>query len=154
MAVPEHIELAKNGPGAVNAWRAAHGGAPLDLHNAVLPKVILPGAHLAGCQLTNVDFSGGDLSGADLAGALLNEANLDAANLDGATLERANLHDAHPRAGRLSVHGIDAHGGAAGVEGQVDAHLVGAGRRSRHSEVDAHRRMVAKVGREPRRRSP
>ena len=94
MANPEHIEIVKQGAGAIAKWRADHPDATFELAKANLSKTQLGGVDLSGANLSRANFSKADLSGANLSRAHLSRADLSEANLNGANLSKAYLNRA------------------------------------------------------------
>jgi hypothetical protein len=104
VANPEHVEIVKQGPETIAAWRKAHPHESLvlsnakltgaSLSNAKLYAANLSGANLSGADLSDAHFSGADLSDAYLTGADLSDADLSNADLSGAYMFGANLSHA------------------------------------------------------------
>jgi uncharacterized protein YjbI with pentapeptide repeats len=86
MVNSKHVELVRQGAGAIRAWRKKHPATILVLHGADLRGANLEGADLRRANLRRVDLRGANLEGADLQGAHLRRADL-----EGARLENANL---------------------------------------------------------------
>ena len=106
MANPEHVEIVKQGAGAIDAWRKKNPNDRLDLREADLVQARLAQADLSHANLSLANLHGAiliqanlewtDLSGSDLSGTLLFDAKLSGANLnealiDGATMGLTNL---------------------------------------------------------------
>jgi uncharacterized protein YjbI with pentapeptide repeats len=106
MANPEHVDLVRQGPVALEQWRQEHPNELLDLYEADLDGVDLSGArlvlaglrwaslveaNLSKAELYRGDLFGANLTGAHLHGASLEKAELVRANLTGADLTDANL---------------------------------------------------------------
>jgi uncharacterized protein YjbI with pentapeptide repeats len=89
MADEEHVALARQGVGAINAFAEGHPDVTLDLSEADLA-----GAALRGLRVNGANLAGADLERADLSRALLNGANLAGANLRCADLSGASFHRA------------------------------------------------------------
>jgi hypothetical protein len=86
MAIPEHVEIARNGAEAIAEWRQGAKGQKLDLSNADLASIDLRGADLRHAILNGVDFSEADLRGVDFR-----RCSLENAKAPGAKFGRANL---------------------------------------------------------------
>ena len=107
MANPEHLEVVRQGAGAIAEWRASHPDERLDLVGADLRR-----QHLDAADLTNADLSGADLRAAslrrvnlmasDLTEADLSQADLSGADLRAASLQKANLSQADLTEANLS----------------------------------------------------
>jgi hypothetical protein len=98
MTKSEHVELARIGSFALDAWRREHPDDILELSGADLKGANLGGSNLAGAWLEEADLSGANLFGADLSNAHLEKANLQAAvlscaNLTGGFLQQSNLKE-------------------------------------------------------------
>ncbi len=94
LADSNHLRLIEQGARAVDSWRKARPGVPLDLSGATLAGARLQGMDLGGCNLSDADLSEADLSGANLFGANLVRARLAHANLAGVLLRKADLRKA------------------------------------------------------------
>jgi hypothetical protein len=118
MANPEHVDVVKNGPGAVLAWNrhwnAGNRTAVFDLRGADLRQADLTGADLQGADLTGANLEGANLLHADFSLAYVDNgdatARIENASLQGANLSKANLSSA-------SFSGADL--GAALLEGAL-----------------------------------
>jgi len=95
MANPEHVEIVKNGWGAISEWRKKHYRVRLDLTDANLMGGILGHADLTAADLGGAELGWANLEKARLSGANLSRANLVSANLNGADLSDANLEHAN-----------------------------------------------------------
>jgi hypothetical protein len=90
VAIPQHLNVLKQGVEAWNNWRAANPGDEPDLAGAKLST-----ANLKGANLRETDLRWADLSGADLSGAILNRADLRRANLNRSIFYQAKLSEAN-----------------------------------------------------------
>ncbi|MDX1708609.1 MAG: toll/interleukin-1 receptor domain-containing protein [Desulfobacterales bacterium] len=90
MAIPQHLEVLKQGVAAWNQWRTENLDTEPDLAGSNLSK-----ADLKGANLSETDLRWADLTWADLGGANLNRADLRRANLSRAVFNMANLSDAN-----------------------------------------------------------
>ncbi|MBT8330727.1 MAG: toll/interleukin-1 receptor domain-containing protein [Deltaproteobacteria bacterium] len=90
MAIPQHLEVLKQGVEAWNKWRTVNADTEPDLAGCDLSKADLKGANLG-----ETDLRWADLTWADLGGANLNRADLRRANLSGAIFNLANLSEAN-----------------------------------------------------------
>lgn len=90
MAIPQHLEVLKQGVAAWNKWRTVNVDTEPDLAGCDLSKADLKGANLG-----ETDLRWADLTWADLGGANLNRADLRRANLSGAIFNMANLSEAN-----------------------------------------------------------
>ena len=70
MANQEHVEVVRQGAGAIAEWRETHPGETLDLRGATLRWADLSGADLTGANLSKAYLSGADLRGANLDGVI------------------------------------------------------------------------------------
>ena len=120
MAVPEHVEILRQGSEVWSRWRMDCPGEAPDLsrtlfqgadlrdfdlsrtnlqgaylRNANLSQAVLSEADLAGACLIGADLTGADLSRAAMIGAELTRADLCGTNLWGAELSQANLRYAN-----------------------------------------------------------
>ena len=113
MADPDHVSLARSGPGAIARWRELTFRSPnqriprFDLGYRLedraasetfepefiygRPSLDLAGAFLSGVKLPGADLRHDNLGGADFTGADFRLADLSGANLSGAHLFRAGL---------------------------------------------------------------
>jgi hypothetical protein len=90
MAIPQHLEVLKQGVPAWNKWRTDNVETEPDLAGSDLSKADLKGANLG-----ETDLRWADLTWANLSGANLNRADLRRANLSRAIFNMANLSDAN-----------------------------------------------------------
>ncbi len=90
MAIPQHLEVLKQGVAAWNKWRIDNPGAEPDLAGANLSNTDLKEANLR-----ETDLRWADLTRANLSGAFLNRADLRRANLSQAIFNMANLSEAN-----------------------------------------------------------
>jgi len=89
MANQQHLNLIKQGVGAINEFAAQNPDVTIDLSGADLA-----GMSLSGLRIQGANLAGANLERADLQRALLNAANLTRAALRGANLSGASLHRA------------------------------------------------------------
>ena len=94
MANSEHVEIVKQGAGAIAEWRNANQGVQLDLSRAKLMRANLEGANLEGANLVRAKLMRANLEDANLEGANLENADFESANLKGANLKGANTYHA------------------------------------------------------------
>jgi len=90
MAIPQHLEVLKQGVKAWNKWRHENPGAEPDLAGAKLSK-----ANLKEANLSETDLRWADLTSANLEGANVNRADLRRAILSRTNFKRANLSEAN-----------------------------------------------------------
>ncbi|MEJ2169501.1 MAG: toll/interleukin-1 receptor domain-containing protein, partial [Desulfobacterales bacterium] len=90
MAIPQHLNVLKQGVQAWNNWRNANPGDEPDLAGAKLST-----ADLREANLRETDLRWADLSGANLSGAILNRADLRRANLNRTIFHLAKLSEAN-----------------------------------------------------------
>ena len=90
MAIPQHLNVLKQGVQAWNNWRIANPGDEPDLAGAKLST-----ADLREANLRETDLRWADLSGANLSGAILNRADLRRANLNRTIFHLAKLSEAN-----------------------------------------------------------
>jgi uncharacterized protein YjbI with pentapeptide repeats len=90
MAIPQHLEVLKQGVAAWNKWRIDNPGEEPDLAGANLSKTDLKEANLR-----ETDLRWADLTQANLSGAFLNRADLRRAKLSLAIFNMANLSEAN-----------------------------------------------------------
>lgn len=90
MAIPQHLEVLKQGVKAWNKWRHENPGAEPDLAGAKLSK-----ANLKEANLSETDLRWADLTSANLEGANLNRADLRRAILSRTNFKRASLSEAN-----------------------------------------------------------
>ena len=90
MAIPQHLEVLKQGVAAWNKWRIDNPGEEPDLAGANLSK-----ADLKEANLRETDLRWADLTQANLSGAFLNRADLRRAKLSLAIFHMANLSEAN-----------------------------------------------------------
>jgi uncharacterized protein YjbI with pentapeptide repeats len=88
MAIPQHLDVLKQGVQAWNNWRDENPGNEPDLAGAKLST-----ADLKDANLRETDLRWADLSGADLSGAVLNRADLRRANLSRTIFHLAKLSE-------------------------------------------------------------
>ena len=124
MADPDHVSLARSGPGAIARWRELTFRSPNQrisrfelgyrLEDRAAsetfepdfiygrPSLDLTGAFLSGVKLPGADLRHDDLGGADFTGADFRMADLSGANLAGAHLFRARLPRANLSGAQLA----------------------------------------------------
>lgn len=90
MAIPQHLDVLKQGVQAWNKWREKNPGAEPDLAGAKLSK-----ANLKEANLSETDLRWADLTAANLRGANLNRADLRRAILSRTIFKLANLSEAN-----------------------------------------------------------
>ena len=90
MAIPQHLDVLKQGIKAWNKWRQENPGAEPDLAGAKLSK-----ANLKKANLSETDLRWADLTSANLESANLNRADLRRAILSRTNFKRANLSEAN-----------------------------------------------------------
>ena len=90
MAIPQHLEVLKQGVAAWNKWRNDNPGEEPDLAGAKLSKTNLKDANFR-----ETDLRWADLAGTNLSNAFLNRADLRRANLSQAIFKMANLSEAN-----------------------------------------------------------
>jgi hypothetical protein len=90
MAIPQHLEVLKQGVAIWNKWRQDNADTEPDLAGADLSKADLKGANLG-----ETDLRWADLTWANFSGANLNRADLRRANLSRAIFNMANLSEAN-----------------------------------------------------------
>lgn len=90
MAIPQHLEVLKQGVAEWNKWRTDNAETEPDLAGSNLSK-----ADLKGANLSETDLRWADLNWADLGGANLNRADLRRANLSRTVFNMANLSEAN-----------------------------------------------------------
>jgi hypothetical protein len=90
MAIPQHLEVLKQGVQAWNTWRQKNPGAEPDLAGAKLSN-----ANLKKANLSETDLRWADLTSANLEDANLNRADLRRAILSRTSFKRANLSEAN-----------------------------------------------------------
>ncbi len=90
MAIPQHLNVLKQGVQAWNNWRIANPGDEPDLAGAKLST-----ADLREANLRETDLRWADLSGANLSGAILSRADLRRANLNRTIFHLAKLSEAN-----------------------------------------------------------
>ena len=90
MAIPQHLEILKQGVAAWNKWRDDNPGEEPDLAGASLSK-----ADLKQANFRETDLRWADLTRTNLSGAYLNRADLRRANLSQAIFKKANLSEAN-----------------------------------------------------------
>ena len=90
MAIPQHLEVLKQGVAAWNKWREDNPGEEPDLAGANLSK-----ADLKQANFRETDLRWADLTRSNLSGAYLNRADLRRANLSQAVFKKATLSEAN-----------------------------------------------------------
>lgn len=90
MAIPQHLDVLKQGVQAWNDWRSQNPDDEPDLAGARLST-----ADLREANLRETDLRWADLSGANLSGANLNRADLRRANLSRTIFHLAKLSEAN-----------------------------------------------------------
>ncbi len=90
MAIPQHLEVIKQGVATWNKWRTENVDTEPDLAGSNLSK-----ADLKGANLSETDLRWSDLTWANLRGANLNRADLRRANLSRTIFNMANLSEAN-----------------------------------------------------------
>lgn len=90
MAIPQHLDVLKQGVPAWNKWREENPDNEPDLAGAKLSK-----ANLKGANLSETDLRWADLTAANLGGANLNRADLRRAILIRTNFNRARLSEAN-----------------------------------------------------------
>lgn len=90
MAIPQHLEVLKQGVAEWNKWRTDNAETEPDLAGSNLSKTDLKGANLS-----ETDLRWADLAWADLGGANLNRADFRRANLSRTVFNKANLSEAN-----------------------------------------------------------
>jgi hypothetical protein len=90
MAIPQHLDVLKQGVQDWNRWRQKNPGAEPDLAGAKLSK-----ANLKKANLSETDLRWADLTSANLEGANLNRADLRRAILSRTNFKLANLSEAN-----------------------------------------------------------
>jgi uncharacterized protein YjbI with pentapeptide repeats len=91
LANPEHVEIVKQGPKSIEAWRRGNPWSRLNLEGAMLAGAELIGADLRAAILLESDLSDSNLTDADLSNAYLGHATLTNANLRKCQLVSASL---------------------------------------------------------------
>lgn len=86
MANPEHVEVVKEGAGAIAAWRAQYPFVVMDLDAADLRGRDLRGANLSAANLDCTHLNRANLSRAKLFASSLFQTRLDGADLTGASI--------------------------------------------------------------------
>ena len=90
MAIPQHLEVLKQGVAAWNKWRNDNPGEEPDLAGAKLSKTDLKDANFR-----ETDLRWADLTRTNLSSAFLNRADFRRANLSQAIFKMANLSEAN-----------------------------------------------------------
>jgi uncharacterized protein YjbI with pentapeptide repeats len=90
MAIPQHLEVLKQGVAAWNQWRIENPAEEPDLAGANLSKTDLKEANLR-----ETDLRWADLTWTNLSSAFLNRADLRRANMSQAIFNTANLSEAN-----------------------------------------------------------
>jgi uncharacterized protein YjbI with pentapeptide repeats len=102
MAIPQHLDIIKQGVKTWNKWRQENPGEEPDLAGASLSKAKLTNANLVETDLRWADLTWANLSGANLSRADLRKANLSRAIFNLAKLSEANLSEAYLSGADLS----------------------------------------------------
>ncbi len=129
MANEKHLEVLKQGVGALNRWRWKHPGGLLNLRDANLFKAKLYRANLSHANLSRANLEAAKLHHANLSEAKLNAAKLYDADLSDADLSRANLEAAklyHANLTGADLSRADLTGANLTGANLVDTKLVGA----------------------------
>lgn len=95
MAIPQHLDVLKQGVPAWNKWRRENPGAEPDLAGVKLSQANLQKANLRETDLRWADLSSANLEGANLNRADLRRAVLSRTNFKRATLSEANLSETY-----------------------------------------------------------
>ena len=102
MAIPQHLDVLKQGVASWNNWRQENPGAEPDLAGANLSKADLKDANFGETDLRWADLTWADLKGAKLNRADLRRANLSRANFNQTNLSEANLSETYLSGADLS----------------------------------------------------
>lgn len=102
MAIPQHLDVLKQGVRVWNKWRKENPGAEPDLAGAKLSKVNLKGANLSETDLRWADLTAANLRAANLNRADLRRAILSRTNFNRAYLSEANLSETYLCGANLS----------------------------------------------------
>ena len=95
MAIPQHLDVIKQGVRVWNQWREENPGAEPDLAGAKLNKANLKGANLSETDLRWADLTAANLQAANLNRADLRRAILNRTNFNSGTLSEANLSETY-----------------------------------------------------------
>jgi hypothetical protein len=95
MAIPQHLDVLKQGVQPWNKWRQENPGAEPDLAGAKLSKTNLKGANLSETDLRWADLTSANLEAANLNRADLRRAILSRTNFKLANLSEANLSETY-----------------------------------------------------------
>jgi hypothetical protein len=102
MAIPQHLDVIKQGVRVWNEWRQENPGAEPDLAGAKLGKANLKGANLSETDLRWADLTAANMSAANLNRADLRRAILSRTNFNLANLSEANLSETYLCGANLS----------------------------------------------------
>jgi hypothetical protein len=102
MAIPQHLDVLKQGVRVWNEWREKNPGAEPDLAGAKLSKANLKGANLSETDLRWADLTAANLRAANLNRADLRRAILSRTNFNLAYLSEANLSETYLCGANLS----------------------------------------------------
>jgi uncharacterized protein YjbI with pentapeptide repeats len=102
MAIPQHLDVLKQGVRVWNEWREENPGAEPDLAGAKLSKANLKGANLSETDLRWADLTAANLRAANLNRADLRRAILSRTNFNLASLSEANLSETYLCGANLS----------------------------------------------------
>lgn len=102
MAIPQHLDVLKQGVRVWNEWREKNPGAEPDLAGAKLSKANLKGANLSETDLRWADLTAANLRTANLNRADLRRAILSRTNFNLANLSEANLSETYLCGANLS----------------------------------------------------
>ena len=102
MAIPQHLEVLKQGVRAWNEWRDKNPGAEPDLAGAKLGQANLNCANLSETDLRWADLTAANLKAANLNRADLRRAILSRTNFNLANLSEANLSETYLSGANLS----------------------------------------------------
>jgi hypothetical protein len=102
MAIPQHLDVLKQGVRVWNEWREENPGAEPDLAGAKLRKANLKGANLSETDLRWADLTAANLRAANLNRADLRRAILSRTNFNMAYLSEANLSETYLCGSNLS----------------------------------------------------
>jgi len=94
MAIPEQVELLRQGADVWNQWRAQHRDVVIDLSETDLSETDLSETDLRGADLYRAKLHMANLGKADLTGADLSEAELIGADLSASNLSEADFNHA------------------------------------------------------------
>ena len=102
MAIPQHLDVLKQGVRVWNQWRKENPGAEPDLAGAKLSKANLKGANLSETDLRWADLTAANLRAANLNRADLRRAILSRTNFNLGDLSEANLSETYLWGANLS----------------------------------------------------